>query len=234
MSANIGCPAARAGFAEYLDGRLTGREMQRIAAHLESCTQCAREFEAERSMLQALASLGPVSGHAAEPGDLILRIRVALSQERAERHRDRLAGWQLAWRNTVGPFLLQLSAGFASAVLLLGTVAVLVGMVAHPEHASAQDEPLGMATGPRFLYHSGATSDADQIGTTSGPVVVEAYVDGSGRVYDYRIVTGPTDPQTREEVENLLLFSVFEPARSFGQPVRGLAVLSFSGVSVHG
>jgi hypothetical protein len=32
----------------------------------------------------------------------------------------------------------------------------------------------------------------------------------------------------------MLLFSVFEPARRFGQPVRGLAVLSFSGVSVRG
>ena len=36
------------------------------------------------------------------------------------------------------------------------------------------------------------------------------------------------------QVENLLLFSVFEPARFFGQPVRGLAVMSFSGVSVSG
>jgi len=47
-------------------------------------------------------------------------------------------------------------------------------------------------------------------------------------------VSGPTDQQTRAEVENLLLFSVFEPARFFGQPVRGLAVMSFSGVSVRG
>ena len=30
-----GCSAMQARFSEYLDGRLTGREMQRIAAHLE-------------------------------------------------------------------------------------------------------------------------------------------------------------------------------------------------------
>jgi hypothetical protein len=223
----------RAYFVEYLDGRLTGREMQSVDAHLESCVQCARQFETERNMLHALASLGPVSGPAREPEDLVLRIRVAISQESARR-RGKVAEWRMAWRNTIGPFLLQLSAGFASAVLLLGSVAVLIGMFAHPEHASAQDEPLGMATAPRLLYHSAAAPDQDRIGTASGPVVVEAYVNGSGRVYDYRIVTGPTDPQTRAEVENMLLFSVFEPARSFGQPVRGLAVLSFSGVSVHG
>lgn len=230
----IGCTAAQAGFAEYLDGRLTGREMQRITRHLESCAHCTREFDAERSMLSALATLGPVSGSASEPEDLVLRIRVAISQVQAERKRSRLDEWKLTWQNVIGPFVLQLSAGVASAVLLLGTVAVLVGMFAHPEHASAQDEPLGMATAPRLRYHSDAAPDADHIGTTSGPVVVEAYVNGAGQVYDYRIVTGPTDPETRAEVVNLLLFSVFEPARYFGQPVRGLAVLSFSGVSVKG
>ena len=228
------CSTVRLKFAEYLDSRLTGREMQRMTKHLEGCTRCAADFEAERSMLRALASLGPIGGAAKEPDDLLLRIRVAISQERALRRRGRMERWELVWRNSVGPFLLQLSAGFASAVLLLGSVAVLVGMFAHPEHAAAQDEPLGMATAPRLLYHSSAVPDTDEIGTRSGPVVVEAYVDGSGRVYDYRIVTGPTDAETRSEVENLLLFSVFEPARFYGQPVRGLAVLSFSGVSVRG
>jgi hypothetical protein len=230
----IDCSGSRSQFADYLDGRLTGHEMQRMTAHLETCGACSADFEAERRMLSALASLGPVSGKAKEPEDLVLRIRVALSQERAQSRRSVLAGVEMTWRNSVGPFMLQLSAGFASAVLLLGAVAVLVGMFAQPEHASAQDEPLGMATAPRFLYNSGSSADTDTIGTENGPVVVEAYVNGSGRVYDYRIVSGPTDSRTRAEVENMLLFSVFEPARFFGQPVRGLAVLSFSGVSVRG
>jgi hypothetical protein len=230
----LGCSGARARFAEYLDNRLTGREMQRITTHLENCSRCAADFEAERSTVQALGMLGSVSGELKEPDDLVLRIRVAISQERAQRRRGNLDRWGLAWRNTVGPFLLQLSAGFASAVLLLGTVGVLVGMVARPERASAQDEPLGMATAPRLLYHVDASADVDKIGTVNGPVVVEAYVNGSGRVYDYRIVRGPTDAQTRAQVESLLIFSVFEPARFYGQPVRGLLLMSFSGVSVRG
>jgi hypothetical protein len=116
----------------------------------------------------------------------------------------------------------------------MGTVIVLVTMFTQPESARANpDEPLGKATGPRLLYLSeGAGSN--QIGASSGPVVVEAYINGEGQVYDYRIVSGPTDAETRSQVENLLLWSVFEPARRFGQPVRGLAVLSFSGVSVRG
>jgi hypothetical protein len=59
-------------------------------------------------------------------------------------------------------------------------------------------------------------------------------VNGAGEMYDYRIVSGPSDEATRSQIENLLVSSHFDPARYFGQPVRGLAVLSFSGVSVRG
>jgi anti-sigma factor RsiW len=220
----------QARLTEYLDDRLNGREMQRIAAHLERCPECAQEWTSLRQTQAWLAELGPVP----EPEDLPLRIRVALSQERARKRRNPIEGWNLVWRNTVGPFLLQAAAGFASAVLLLGSVIVLLTMFTQPEAASAKsDEPLGMASGPRLLYLSSGVGKSD-IGAVSEPVVVEAYINGAGRVYDYRIVSGPTDDATRSQVENLLLFSVFEPARRFGQPVRGLAVLSFAGISVRG
>jgi anti-sigma factor RsiW len=225
-----GCDAVQAGFTEYLDGRLNGHEMQQIAAHLLDCQACAGEWESLRLAQSSLSELGPIP----EPENLLLRIRVAVSQERARARRSRLQAFELAWKNTVGPFLLQASAGFCSAVLLLGTVIVLVSVFAQPETAQAtKDEPLGMATAPHFLYLSSG-AESDDISAASGPVVVEAYINGEGQVYDYRIVSGPTDAATRSQVENLLLFSKFEPARFFGQPVRGLAVLSFSGVSVRG
>lgn len=135
------CSTIQTKFSEYLDGRMTGREMQRIAGHLDRCPACAGEWRALRGNQAALASLGPVP----EPKDLVLRIRVAVSRERARRNKSAFAGWTLAWRNTVGPFLLQAAAGFASAVLLLGTVTVLVGMFTQPESAQAtKDVPSGM------------------------------------------------------------------------------------------
>lgn len=224
------CEAMQAKFTEYLDGRLNGREMQRVAAHLEHCRECAGEWTALEETQSWLAGLGPVP----EPDDLQLRIRVALSHERVRSRRPILQSLNLAWRNTVGPFLLHASAGFASAVLLLGTVIVLVSMFTQPESAQATaDEPLGNVTAPRFLYLSSVVGE-NQFGALTSPVTVEAYVNGAGQVYDYRIVEGPTDDATREQVENLLLWSRFEPARRFGQPIPGLAVLSFSGVSVRG
>ena len=225
-----GCNEVRSGLTEYLDGRLTGRGMQEIDAHLQDCRDCAREWESMRQLQASLAELGP----APEPPDLPLRIRVAVSQERARGRRSVFTAWELAWKNTVGPFLLQAGAGFASAVLLLGTVVLLVTMFAQPETAQATpDEPLGDATAPRLLYFSNAQGN-NEASAISSPVVVEAYVNDEGQVYDYRIVSGPTDGVTRSQVEDLLLFSRFEPARFYGQPVRGLAVLSFSGVSVRG
>jgi anti-sigma factor RsiW len=223
------CSSVRAQFSEYLDGVLTGVAMQGMAAHLESCRKCTAEFNRWRSAQRMLADLGPAKA----PADLALRLRVAISQEKTNSPKQNLARWQVRWQNTVAPFLLQASAGFASAILLIGTVGLLVGAVAAPEVAAAGDEPLGNASSPHLLY-SNSAANLSSIGDRDNPVVVEAYVNGSGRVYDYEIVSGPSDDHTRSQVENQLLFSVFEPARFFGQPVRGLVVLSFSGVSVQG
>lgn len=223
------CSAVQGKFTDYLDGRLNGIEMQDVSSHLDFCPRCAHAWEELRGTQGLLAALGP----APEPEDLLLRIRVAVSQERARARRTVQESWSLVWKNTVGPFLLQASAGFASAVLLLGTVAVLVTMFAQPQPVQASaDEPLGIASAPRLMYLSSGVGD--NIDTSPNPIVVEVYINNEGQVYDYRIVSGPSDATTRAEVENLLLLSRFEPARFFGQPVRGLAVLSFSGISVRG
>ena len=63
-----GCSAMQAKFSEYLDGRLTGREMQRIAAHLERCRDCASEWTSLRELQSSLAALGAVP----EPEDLLI------------------------------------------------------------------------------------------------------------------------------------------------------------------
>jgi negative regulator of sigma E activity len=240
------CKSIRERFSAYLDGALTGVAMQQTASHLEACGECAREFASWRAMQAMLAKIGPAKA----PANLALRLRVALSQEQARTPQRSLARWQVRWQNTMAPFLLRASAGFASAVLLLGTAAVLVGAFASPPPVEARDASADAATSPRFLYSllASSTPETDQTASAkphmgacaavhdanSNSVVVEAYVNSEGRVYDYRIISGPDNAVSRAQVENLLLFSVFEPARVFGEPVRGVAVMSFSGVSVKG
>jgi hypothetical protein len=250
------CSSIRDRFSEYLDGALTGVAMQKVAAHLESCVACSREFAQWRDMQQALADLGPAKA----PADLALRLRVAISQEQTKTPRQSLARFQVRWSNTFAPFLLRASAGFASAVLLMGTAALLIGAFAAPEPVEARDVPAGAATSPKFLYSmiesnslelnteakaaavpdaergngSHATVSVSSTDSSSNPIVVEAYINSEGRAYDYRIVSGPNDAESRAQVETLLLFSVFEPARVFGEPVQGVALMTLSGVSVQG
>jgi hypothetical protein len=222
------CSTVRSQFSDYLDGNLTGVAMQSVAGHLGICSKCSREFGQWRGLQQSLAMLGP----ARPPVDLGLRIRVALSQELAKTPRNAMACWKVYWQNSVAPFLLQASAGLASSLVLVGTMTFLIGAFA-AQPASARDEPVGMATGPHFLY-STVEGNAGTVSDKGGPVTVEVYVDSQGRVYDYDIVSGPSDMATRAELETLLLSSRFEPAQWFGQPVRGVALLSFAGVSVQG
>jgi anti-sigma factor RsiW len=222
------CRHIRAEFSGYLDGAVSGAAMQEISQHLEKCPLCADEFAEWRNAQALLSSLGPAKA----PRDLSLRLRVALSHEAADSTQQNLDRWRIRWENTVRPLVLQFSAGLASTLLLIGSVSLLVGMFASPEPLSARDQPLGMASAPRFLYSS--IEPAGAIGDRDNPVIVEAFVNSEGRVYDYKIVSGTTDMKTSIQLQNALLFSVFDPARTFGQPVRGMVVLSFSGVSVRG
>ena len=221
------CIRIRSEFSGYLDCAVTGSDMQRITGHLENCPACSAEFGEWQNAQSLLSSIGAAKA----PEDLGLRLRVALSHEAAHTTQANFARWRVRWQNTLRPLLLQASAGLASTILLLGSVSLLVGMIASPEPLLARDQPLGMASDPRFLYTS---LEPGPIGDRDNPVVVEAFINGDGQVYDYKIVAGATDVKTRSQLQSALLFSVFDPARTFGQPVRGTVVLSFSGVSVQG
>lgn len=221
------CSSTRASFSDYLDGAVSGRTMQQIATHLDGCSGCAREFSAARVLQQTLASMG---SHKV-PADLGMKLRLAISHER-----DRTASFHLArlgvrWENLFRPLLLQASAGLASAVLFIGGIMLLLGMVAAPQSVMANDEPLGAITAPHFLY---SATQARPIQTARDEtIVVEANVNARGQVYDFNIVSGPSDLGVRNQIIDQLLSSVFQPASVFGGPVRGRVVLTFSGISVH-
>lgn len=222
------CRSMRKWFSSYLDGSLRGVEMQELSGHLAACRECAGEFAQWRQMQEALDDLGPAKA----PPDLALRLRVAISRERVRTPRNTLGKWRVRWGNSIQPYLLQASAGLVSSILLIGTVGMLIGAFAVPPRALAGDAPIDTVTAPHFLYTS--TEGTSALLSRGEPVVVEAYVNKRGEVYDYRIVAGPTDAQTRAAVENLLLFSVFRPATLYGEPVRGVALISFCGVRVQG
>jgi anti-sigma factor RsiW len=222
------CRLIREYFSRYLDGDVPGHLMLEMGEHLRECAGCSQEFADWQRGQSLLASLGPSKA----PSDLALKLRIAISRESSRTPRERLGRWRVQWQNSLQPFLLRAAAGLASAVFLVGSAALLIGLFATPQPVEARDQPLQIATAPRLLYSSFEPESA--IGDSSNPLIIQAFVDRSGRVYDYKILSGEADAETRSSIGNLLLFSVFAPARSFDQPVRGSVLMSFSGVSVRG
>ena len=106
------------------------------------------EFAGLRAMQQTLAMLGPAKA----PADLGMKLRLAISHEQAARKSSWLDSVSLKWENAVRPMLVQVSAGFAGSVVLVGGIMLLLGMVAAPEPVMANDEPLGAMTAPHYLY----------------------------------------------------------------------------------
>ncbi len=227
MNANV-CAAVRESFSGYLDGAISGREMQLVAGHLEVCGSCDAEFAAWRGMQQVLTSVGPVK----IPAELGLKLRLAISHESARRQGHWWDGLSVRWDNLLRPALVQFSAGLAGALVLIGSIAMMLGMVAAPQAVLANDEPLGALSSPHYLY---STTHLAPVATSEDTtIVIQADINAAGEVYDYKIISGPTDATTDAQVRDQLLLQVYEPARVFGEPVHGQVLITFSGVSVRG
>ena len=214
-------------FAGYLDGTLTGVEMQAVATHLEVCRDCAQAFAQVRGLQGVLSALGP----AKMPDDLGLRLRVAISREAARRQ-----GWRdavsMRWENVVRPAVVRYGAGLACAVALIGSMTMLVGMVATPQAVLANDEPLGALTTPHFLY-SAEPAQPLALGDDA-TVLIDAKVDAQGKVYDFTIVSGPQDARVQAQVRERLMLAQYAPARAFDQPINGRVLVVFTGTRVRG
>ena len=221
------CGDVKELFSPYLDGQVSGVEMQSLSRHLQECPRCTREYAALQRAQQLLAGLGPKKA----PADLALKLRVAVSQEVAQARRPRYQGLLVRIENALNAFMVPATAGLVSAVLIFG---LLLGFFALPGQlqASSGDVPLMLYTAPQLEQTMFGTTLSS---TGDDSVVIEAYVDANGRVEDYRILSEPEDAgSVLPEVKKILIFTTFRPALSMGRPTPGRAVISFSKISVKG
>jgi anti-sigma factor RsiW len=218
------CSKAKGLFSSYLDGRLTGAQMQALSGHLDECAACHGHYTSLRRTQQLLTSVGRRKA----PADLSLKLRLAISNEAAYKRRA-FDGLSIRLQNAINAFAVPATAGLVSAVAIFG---FLMGFFALPLQAGKADVPLMFNTAPQ-LEQSQFQMSSDSISGDS--LVIAAYIDSQGRVQDYRILSNP-DPLTDipAPVKNMLIFSRFKPAMSMGSPTSGTAVLSFSKVSVKG
>lgn len=213
----------------YLDGVLTGVQMRNLGEHLSGCDACNRQYVQLRRTQQVVSNLGRKQ----VPADVALRLRVAMSRAAAESRRSRWEGMRLRWENVLNAFMVPATAGVLTSVIIFG---LLIGMFALPAQlrASANDVPTMLYTPPQLLNAPFATS----VGANEQDMIivsVEADVDASGRVQNYRIVSASRDPKSIiPELENTLIFTQFQPATAFGRPTSGKALLSFAAMDVKG
>jgi hypothetical protein len=223
----VKCTEAKELLSPYLDGAVTGTEMQGLQEHLQRCPACMREYILLRQTQQLVMSMGRVK----EPADLGLKLRLAISREAAETRRLPFESLRLRVENALHAFMVPATAGLACALLIFGLVTAILAMPGQLQ-ANNEDVPLVLSTGPE-LQQSVFGTALSSMNTDS--LVIEAYVDENGRVQDYKILSDPGESQELlPQVKRMLIFTTFRPAMSMGRPVSSRAVLSFSRISVRG
>jgi anti-sigma factor RsiW len=224
----------------YLDGALPedrGRfSRAAIHEHLSNCSSCREELATYQRMQHLLARTQP----AAPPQNLALEIRMALARAREvsdprhwlRRFRDRAELWRA---NFLGPLTIPAVGGLVAALLVFAIVAPVYARVAHADNTNSAPDTLPVALlEPARVDSLSSFPVPGQDDAAPGVVMVEATVGVAGDVVDYHIVAGRDDAGMRHTLDQVLLFSHFRPATSFGRPFSGGRVLiSFGSVTVN-
>src|SRR5271154_3364599 len=238
------CITVQNKLAGYLDDAVTGNapagERAQIGEHLNGCTACRAELETFRK-LSVLLSRVPKN---APPADLAVRIKVAAAQAQTSRDwpsfvrkvRDR---GEILLDNVFRPLTVPATGGVFSAVVIFVFVLQLMAP-GTTVRAVSNDVPLNILRPAELLtlsdYPQAWAPEQHEV-ELSLPhgLLVDVTVDAHGQMADYQILAGPSSPDIRHQLDQMLLFSRFRPMMSFGRPTSGgHVILSFSAVRVRG
>jgi hypothetical protein len=237
------CTTVRTKLAGYLDDAVVGTasvaERVQVGEHLNGCTVCRGELERFRK-LSVLLSRMPKN---VPPADLAVRIKVAAASQQSQdwpsrfrKMRDRA---EILLDNVFRPLSVPATGGVFSAVVIF--VVVLQLMVPGiTVRAVSNDVPLNILRPAELLSLSDypqtwAPEQHELELSLPHGLLVDVTVDAQGQMADYQILSGPTSPELRHQLDQMLLFSRFRPMMSFGRPTSGgHVILSFSAVRVRG
>ncbi|MGB7620843.1 MAG: hypothetical protein WBN92_00680 [Terriglobia bacterium] len=221
----MNCQEYKARIPDLVEGDRDGH--QALEAHFTVCPSCRHDYE---ELLQVKRWVQTLPHHSA-PRELGLAIRAEYSRRASFTFGDRF--WMRV-ENLLRPMAVPVVAGVLVAVLCFSVMFSSLWMTPAMPNAPG-DVQLSIHTAPRSRPNSFVPIATD--GNSSlpdEPLLVETSVDPHGRVYDFKILSGPDSPPVIESLERVLYFTVFDPATSFGRPTGGKAILSFRTVRVLG
>lgn len=212
------CSEIRGHFSDYMDGVCPPETNHSVRYHLAHCAPCMAELERYKALHSELRHL---SRQQVSP-ELALRLRVQMSQEL---HRNLFQRFMVRLENVFRPVWFPSVAG---ALVALICIVLMLG-AGTPQTSNIPDVPLELVTPPRVQVLAPITFD-----TGAQPLVLVTYVNAQGRVTKYRIISGQQSPGLMQRLDQMMYYSLFEPATSFGQPTSGQVVLSFRTITVRG
>jgi len=219
--------------AGYLDGAMSAQRHAVVHAHLSDCSSCRADLDAYSRLARVLAGSAPV----APPADLATRIRINASRAQAQpssRFWGRIA---VFFDNILRPLAVPATGGLLTAAFAFAFLvqSLIVGI---PMGNIPNDLPTDLVQPARLESLApfpvpGIVASNNTSGT--GVLTVEATLNADGQVAGYTILAGPTDATIRHAIDQLLIFSRFQPELMFGRPTSGgRVVLSFGEIHVRG
>jgi len=154
---------------------------------------------------------------------------VALSQEIASAQRSSWEALRVRWENAFNAIMVPATAGLVTTLIIFG---MLISLIYPGQVRAANDVPTMLYTPAELQF---TPFELSMGAGNAEALVVEAYVGPDGRVQDYRILSAPEDAQAiLPGLKNMLIFTTFHPATTFGRPTASRVILSFSRVQVKG
>jgi anti-sigma factor RsiW len=232
----MNCREAERHLPGYVDGANDSKDHARVRGHLENCGDCREQLERYRRLAVCLASLEPVE----VPEDLAVRIRIQAAQVRPEITFGRRMWMRgvMVFENILEPFAVPATGGILTALVVFVLVVQNMMMGVPLGRTVPNDLPLTFIRPARL--ESLASFPMPGIVATegehdTGALVLEATLDSRGDVVSYKILSGPDNPAVHRQVDQVLLFSRFQPELSFGRPTNGgRVILGLSEVRVRG
>jgi hypothetical protein len=168
------------------------------------------------------------------PAGLATSLRVLASRERQRAQRrgwkQAFSAWALRTRMWMDHLMRPLAVPFAGGVLSAVALFSIWLVPTYPVHAASNfDVPTTLTTDP-------TVKRLEAVGLSSSDlIVIDVSVDDSGRMIDYKVVSGTgvlTDAALRHRLENILVLTDFFPATEFGRPTAGKMRLSIVSSSI--